>query len=294
MKCNFKTSSGFTLMEIVTVLLVIAILASLAIPNYRGYVAEAKAAELLIKIHHITLAYLDSSYDDIPTRSITYYDSSRFGKAPEAFSDKEYLYNTDNGMQLASYVMSTSKLFSGLVQQSTPVVFVHAGDQNNREILYALNHVLKVDHAFVNPDTLAIPLSMKVATLSQTGLPTHNTPVDSLVNNGTPQKTDTTPKNTDQGASKPGSTDSGAASSSNSNSNNTGSSNANSGNTNSDTADSSTAGSGSGNQDSSKSGSTISSNTGVASSSGSAASENQIRPECYRHPGWLKHHLHGC
>ena len=51
--------AGFTLIEVLLALAVLGILAVLATPSYQKYVNEARAAEFLVKMHEITLAYHD-------------------------------------------------------------------------------------------------------------------------------------------------------------------------------------------------------------------------------------------
>ncbi|MGY8814582.1 MAG: pilin [Gammaproteobacteria bacterium] len=52
--------SGFTLIELVFAMIIIGILATVAMPQYRKYQYEAQATQLLIDIYAITLAYKTS------------------------------------------------------------------------------------------------------------------------------------------------------------------------------------------------------------------------------------------
>jgi len=55
-KNKFKKSSGYTLVELLTVITIIGILASIAIPNYLGYRDKAKMVTIYSTIHQILLA----------------------------------------------------------------------------------------------------------------------------------------------------------------------------------------------------------------------------------------------
>ncbi len=48
---------GFTLIEILIVLVILGILAGIAIPNFQGAVWKARAAEVVTDVHTVTLAF---------------------------------------------------------------------------------------------------------------------------------------------------------------------------------------------------------------------------------------------
>ncbi|MEQ9570250.1 MAG: prepilin-type N-terminal cleavage/methylation domain-containing protein [Longimicrobiales bacterium] len=60
---NRPTSRGFTIIELVTVILIIGILAGIAIPQFRGAVGKADAARVLSDVHTIRLAAHDRLAD---------------------------------------------------------------------------------------------------------------------------------------------------------------------------------------------------------------------------------------
>jgi prepilin-type N-terminal cleavage/methylation domain-containing protein len=179
-----KSSKGYTLIELMIVIAIIGILAVIATPTYSRYTNEAKATELLMLIHRISLSYLDASYDEIPVNSAipTPYDSAAFGKAPSAFAGMDGLYTTTEGIQLASFVVDKLGMFKSVVSQSVPVIYVHATKEQNVEILHALNHIMKMEHVYLANEILVISLSNRTPTLhhdsNQVSVITHhlNTP----------------------------------------------------------------------------------------------------------------------
>jgi len=180
-----KTLKGYTLIELMIVIAIIGILAVIATPIYSRYTNEAKATELLMLIHRISLSYLDASYDEIPVNSAnpTPYDSKGFGKAPSAFAGMDGLYTTKEGIQLASFVVDKMGMFSPIINQSMPVIYIHASKEKNIEILHALNHIMKMEHVYLAREMLVVSLSNRTPTLhhnkNQVSVITHhlNTPV---------------------------------------------------------------------------------------------------------------------
>ena len=56
MKSKIKNHAGYTLIELLTVVTIIGILASIAIPNYRGYRDKAKMVTIYATMHQVMLA----------------------------------------------------------------------------------------------------------------------------------------------------------------------------------------------------------------------------------------------
>jgi len=166
-----KTLKGYTLIELMIVIAIIGILAVIATPIYSRYTNEAKATELLMLIHRISLSYLDASYDEIPVNSANPrpYDSPAFGKAPSAFVGMDDLYTTKEGIQLNSAVMDRFGLFKHIVNQSVPVVYLKATGEKNIELLQALNHIMKIEHVYLSREVLVVSLSNRVPTLHHDG-----------------------------------------------------------------------------------------------------------------------------
>ena len=52
---NIKNAAGYTLIELLTVVAIIGILASIAIPNYRGYRDKAKMVSIYATLHNVRL-----------------------------------------------------------------------------------------------------------------------------------------------------------------------------------------------------------------------------------------------
>jgi len=168
------------------VVTIIGILASIAAPSYQRYINEAKATQVLVNIHGISLSYLDSSYDSlfdhkrISSKLQQLYQSADYGKAPSAFSGKDALYSTKDGIQLYSSIISSgsqSSVFHKIIARTLPVVFIKATSPQSNGILHALNHITQQEHVFITPSIMVVALSSNTSlhhTASQAPTITHH------------------------------------------------------------------------------------------------------------------------
>jgi prepilin-type N-terminal cleavage/methylation domain-containing protein len=146
-----KQLNGFTLIELMIIISIIGILATIATPIYKRYVNEAKATDLLIHIHEISMLYIDALNTGQLSSSAQYKSSSE-GLAPPAFSGRDALYSTKDGFNITSIMQkSTNGYIPSLIIKST--------NANNKGILHALNHILKQKHAFLSPEIMIVVLS---------------------------------------------------------------------------------------------------------------------------------------
>jgi prepilin-type N-terminal cleavage/methylation domain-containing protein len=251
-----QQESGFTLIELMIVISIIAILASFALPSYLNYVNKAKAAEVSTNIHQIALTYIDAAYQD-KQGNLKAFDSPSIGAPPPAFTDKAGLYKTDHGFTLGSYVMGAN---SALAENSLPLVLIKAPN-NDKKLLHALDSILAYEHSYLTPDIIAIKLTASLASSSG------QSSAGAGAGTAAPQ-----PNNQNTAANLAANT---AGTTSGSSGSGTG-----------------TTGSGSSGSGSSGSGSSGSGSSGSGSSSSSSSSTT---PNCQNAPkGWIKNHLHGC
>lgn len=262
-----QQESGFTLIELMIVISIIAILASFALPSYLNYVNKAKAAEVSINIHQIALTYIDAAYQD-KQGNLKAFDSPSIGAPPPAFTDKAGLYKTDHGFTLGSYVMGAN---SALAENSLPLVLIKAPN-NDKKLLHALDSILAYEHSYLTPDIIAIKLTASLA--SSSGQSSAGAGAGTAAPQPQPQPQ---PNNQNTAANLAANT---AGTTSGSSGSGTG------------TTGSGSSGSGSSGSGSSGSGSFGSGSSGSGSSSSSSSSTT---PNCQNAPkGWIKNHLHGC
>lgn len=265
--------AGFTLTELMIAVCIASILASVAIPSYARYVNQAKAAELLVNIHQITLGYIDASYDT-SNRKPGSYDSPSFTQAPPALSSLDGFYITKHGLELASYVMSNSQYVSTLSPNSKPIIFIKAPTEKSQTILYALDHILQQDHLFIAPNVMMIalshhflPVTLQSGKLVSTAQPQA---VPNLAPNQVPSQVQAKPTLSPSAIPSQIPTVQNPVTTA----------------TSQPIASTVT---------SIQSSSTSSTSTVTQATFPSQTTPSSTIPaDCYRHPGWLKNHLHGC
>lgn len=185
---NPGSDRGFTLLELMMVVAVIGILAVVALPSYTKYVNEAKAAEFLIRMHTIALAYHEVLQVDVPNQSdLRSYNSPKMGEAPAQFQDLTDIYREHQDITLGSFLVNHSSYFSNISDGEIPVLFLKANTPYGRDILHALDHLTQNRHTFVDPTILVVALEDTVPRQSG-GVPT---PVPTAQPNPVPTPTPT-------------------------------------------------------------------------------------------------------
>lgn len=78
-KSHIKKNSGFTLIEIIVVVIIVGVLAALAIPNYRAVVDRTKIAEAKSVLLHGYAGYQRLIFDNEPIDASNQLNWSRMG-----------------------------------------------------------------------------------------------------------------------------------------------------------------------------------------------------------------------
>jgi prepilin-type N-terminal cleavage/methylation domain-containing protein len=158
-KSTSHNDNGFTLLELIIAVAILAIVTTIAAPQYRGYILESRAAKLLIQIHGITMAYQHVLQTrKIPDQDLDNYSSSQFGKAPTGFGKMDDLYNGPMDLALSSQLANHSGFFKFASGSLLPVLFLRATTDDGIDLLNALDHITTGKHTFVTPDLLMIAL----------------------------------------------------------------------------------------------------------------------------------------
>lgn len=87
---HFKGNRGFTLLELIVVVIVLAVLASIAVPMYRGYIKSVRASEATSRLGAIV------------TAAKNYYQ--RFNQWPASFDDEGF-YADDTPTEHFTYAI---------------------------------------------------------------------------------------------------------------------------------------------------------------------------------------------
>lgn len=112
-----KKINGFTLIELMIVVVIMAILAAIALPSYQNYVTRAK-----IKETQSDLIALSLSVENIYQRTLTYPSTAtsttattktQFSSWNPSSTDFEYTYSTDPTGYVLSAVGETGTKFAG-------------------------------------------------------------------------------------------------------------------------------------------------------------------------------------
>jgi prepilin-type N-terminal cleavage/methylation domain-containing protein len=119
--------AGFTLVELMLVVVIVSILAGLAIPNYQNVVTKARAADLLGRIdvvEHAVQSYLgdnnswpaDSGAGVVPTGVVTYLPANF------SFTGDDFQLDWENGGGLigVGIVTDNTELGNALVELAGP------------------------------------------------------------------------------------------------------------------------------------------------------------------------------
>lgn len=154
-----KTQNGFTLVELMVVIAIIGVLASLAYPSYRSYMNEAKAAEVLSRIHRIGLAY-STTFATAPHMLEQAHDlsSDRFGLPPLAFPELSTQYTELHGIEFSSQLLNHLDYFDFTEHEEFAVLFLKAVNDEGYAILNALDHVTESQHVFATPTIMLVAL----------------------------------------------------------------------------------------------------------------------------------------
>ena len=150
---------GYTLLEVLIGLSIISILAAVSIPSYVRYVNEAKAADFLLRIHQIALAYHEVLLVDVPNlQDLRPFDSPKMGAAPPKFDDLAAIYAEHHDIELGSFLVNHSNYFGSISDGEIPVLFLKANSESGRDVLHALDYVTQKEHTFANPSLMIIAL----------------------------------------------------------------------------------------------------------------------------------------
>ncbi|MEO2279740.1 prepilin-type N-terminal cleavage/methylation domain-containing protein [Pseudoalteromonas pernae] len=157
---RLNSRSGFTLIELMVVISIIGILTLIALPNYQRYVNEARAAEIINRIHSIALAYQDlaASVPDVLKKPVEL-SSADFGLAPSYLPGLAYQFSPTHNIEFSAQLVNHYGHFQFTGHEAFPVLFLRANEQHGIDILNALDHVTKYDHSFVTPSIMMIALA---------------------------------------------------------------------------------------------------------------------------------------
>lgn len=94
-----KAQQGFTLIELMIVIAIIAILVALAVPAYQNYVIRAKVAEGLSVAATAKLAITETCQTD-PTANVTTNDAVGYSFTPSNYVENVYMWDGNTCIQM--------------------------------------------------------------------------------------------------------------------------------------------------------------------------------------------------
>ena len=124
-------SKGFTLIEVMIVVVIVGILASIAYPSYTRYVAEGARAEALSELMRI--ANLQEQYY-LDFRAYTT-DMTKLGLAVDPYKTERNHYSIDAAVSGASFTLTATALGSQASRDAdcTPLTLTSTGAKNKPE-----------------------------------------------------------------------------------------------------------------------------------------------------------------
>lgn len=159
---NIRKQSGFTLIELMLVVTIIAILGVVSTPSMQRYYYEAKAAQLLVNVHDIRLLYEEAvEVEGLTLKSdVSAYKSLRIGKAPSTFSEHDELYYTDGILLWSDLIKQNIHGFDiiKVKDKPVPVLWLQAKSDHGRKLLRAFDHITKQKHMWVMQDFMLLDL----------------------------------------------------------------------------------------------------------------------------------------
>ncbi len=128
---ELRKSKGFTLIELMIVVVIIGILASIAYPSYTRYVAEGARSEALSELMRI--ANLQEQYY-LDFRAYTA-DMTKLGLAADPFKTEREHYSIDATVSGASFTLTATALGAQASRDAdcTPLTLMSTGAKNKPE-----------------------------------------------------------------------------------------------------------------------------------------------------------------